>query len=470
MHPPARKNFSPWKKAEPAVSNRTGESVTEIDFDRLMAVAINGDSVNQIAVAVSGGADSMALCLLAGQWARSNGIILKAVTVDHGLRPDSAEEARSVGRWLTNYGIDHQILTWMDEKPETGIQAAARKARYRLMADWCESNGIQHLLVAHHLEDQVETFLMRLARGSGIDGLACMTSSTPLQAINLLRPLLTVPKSELTDFLNGQNQDWIEDPSNQNPAYARTQIRGLAADLEQVGVNAQRLGDIVDQFGKLKRYLKEPVDAFLEHHCRVEPEGYAVFDQRILQQLPETVVSRIVVRLVALIGGGGYPPRQDRLLRAVANLMQNQVSGFTLGGCHFLVSDGNDGSHEIMICREEREKSRVQVSAGDAVIWRNVFDLRFKASEPSSGADAGEKVYLRPLGKSGWAKILKDRPDLKDISVPYHVRLTLPALFDQRGVFDVALLGYRRDSALYKAAPPPVTFQHVHFRGLNERE
>ena len=222
--------------------------MTEIDFDRLMAVAINGDSVNQIAVAVSGGADSMALCLLAGQWARSNGIILKAVTVDHGLRPDSAEEARSVGRWLTNYGIDHQILTWMDEKPETGIQAAARKARYRLMADWCESNGIQHLLVAHHLEDQVETFLMRLARGSGIDGLACMTSSTPLQAINLLRPLLTVPKSELTDFLNGQNQDWIEDPSNQNPAYARTQIRGLAADLEQVGVNAQRLGDIVDQY------------------------------------------------------------------------------------------------------------------------------------------------------------------------------------------------------------------------------
>ncbi len=448
--------------------------MAKIDFDRLMAAILHGDGIGRIAVAVSGGADSMALCLLADQWAKSNDIALQAVIVDHGLRPGSADEAATVGGWLAARNIDHQILVWQEEKPEAGIQAAARKARYRLMTDWCIDNQIKYLLVAHHLEDQVETFLMRLHRGSGVDGLASMALNYVFQNVQILRPLLTQSKKQLKEFLKESNQDWIEDPSNQDPAYARTQIRALVGRLEDHGLSTERLGGIVRQFSSLKQFLQLPVNAFVESQCHLALEGYATFDLAVLKQLPDAIISRVIIRLVGLVGGGEYPPRQKKLLRAVNVLKQGNVSGFTLGGCNFLVSVKTSGSHEIMICREAREKSRVQVSAGDAIVWRNVFDLQFESfnANPDMANDGGtnEKVYLRPLGKSGWAKIIKDRPDLKDISVPFQVRLTLPALFDQRGVFEAPLLGYRREAAIYDTPPPPVTFKLAHFKALTERD
>ena len=342
--------------------------------------------------------------------------------------------------------------------------SAAREARYNLMNAWCEGNDIRHLLVAHHLEDQAETFIMRLERGSGVDGLACMPSSLQMQKIKLLRPLLSQPKEKMKEFLDSSGQQWIEDPSNSNPAYARTHLRQLVGALAETGVNAQRLGAIVVQFGQLKQLLHLPAQTYIDNCCRIEPEGYALFNQAILRQLPDPIISRVIVRLMAIISGEGYPPRKDRLARAVNQLKQDSVPGFTLGGCNFLGSGKVGEDHEIMICREEREKSRVEITAGDAFVWRNVFDMKFD----SIGESSTDKVFLRPLGKSGWAKILKDRPDLRDISIPYQVRLTLPALFDHRGVFDAPLLGYRRDDAAFDSPPPPITFKMVRFTGVDD--
>src|SRR5689334_12818293 len=163
----------------------------------------------ELAVAVSGGADSLALALLADRWARACGGRVTALTVDHGLRPEAAREARQVGRWLKASGIRHVILRWSPpamKKTATArlanLQAAARDARYELLCGWCRQHAVLHLLLAHHRDDQAETLLLRLARGSGLDGLAAMAPLVERSAVRLLRPLLAVPKTAITGYLD----------------------------------------------------------------------------------------------------------------------------------------------------------------------------------------------------------------------------------------------------------------------------
>jgi tRNA(Ile)-lysidine synthase len=172
-----------------------------------------------IAVAVSGGPDSLALTILADRWARERGGQLTALTVDHRLRPESAHEARIVGEWLAGRGIAHHVLVWDEAKPKTGIQEAARAARYRLLAGWCRAQGCLHLLTAHHREDQVETHLIRRRAGSGADGLAGMSAVREMAGLRLVRPLLAVPKARLIAALEGEGQPFISDPSNLNPDF-----------------------------------------------------------------------------------------------------------------------------------------------------------------------------------------------------------------------------------------------------------
>jgi tRNA(Ile)-lysidine synthase len=387
-----------------------------------------------LVVAVSGGADSMALCLLANEWATSTGRNIVALTVDHGLRAEAAIEAQTVAGWLAEKNISHQVLNWTGDKPSTGIQAAAREARYQLMAAWCRKNNITTLMTAHHLEDQVETFLLRAERGSGLDGLAAMNSIIERDGISLLRPLLRVSKNRLRECLNENGQNWIEDPSNKNPAYRRTKLRDLVANLESHGLPPQKLSDIVDHFAILRQSFADVVAVFLERAVWVLPEGYGVVQLDVLQKLPDPILERVLVRLTSVIGGKPYPPRLDRLKRAMDHIDADRISGFTLGGCQF-VAKGN----AIMICRDKRAISVRMVIAGDAFVWDGVFDIEI------AGPNVG-MAKLAALGKKGWLEIVRDQPELKDNSVPYPVRLTLPALFDDAGVVAVPGLEFYRGS------------------------
>ncbi|WP_158044976.1 tRNA lysidine(34) synthetase TilS [Skermanella pratensis] len=185
----------------------------------------------RVAVGVSGGPDSLALCLLLKAWADRSGGSLLALTVDHGLRHNAAEEAVQVGSWLAARGIAHDVLRWEGSKPASGIQAAARDARQRLLADRCRSEGILHLVLAHHLEDQAETTLLRFAKGSGPDGLAGMSPLRETGAVRILRPLLGMPRARLKAVLEAAGQPWVEDPSNRSAAFARVRLRAMADTL-----------------------------------------------------------------------------------------------------------------------------------------------------------------------------------------------------------------------------------------------
>jgi tRNA(Ile)-lysidine synthase len=182
-----------------------------------------------IVLAVSGGPDSVALMWLAVRWRRAlaRGPQLIAVTVDHGLRPEAAREARDVKRLAASLDLPHRTLRWTGAKPKTGLPAAAREARYRLLAQAARRSGATHILTAHTRDDQAETLLMRMLRGSGIAGLAAMARETEREGVVLARPLLEVPKSQLIATLKKARLGFADDPTNRDTSYTRPRLRAL---------------------------------------------------------------------------------------------------------------------------------------------------------------------------------------------------------------------------------------------------
>ncbi len=290
-----------------------------------------------VAVAVSGGSDSMALALLMDRWCRDRGGRVIAITVDHGLRPESATEAAQVGDWLAARSIEHHVLTWRGVKPKTGIQKAARSARYRLILDWAREHGVLHVALAHQLEDQAETFLMRLSRGSGLDGLASMPAVTFLPAARLLRPLLCLPRARLRATLQSAHQTWIEDPSNEDIRYGRVRTRKLLGILPSEGVTASGLAQTANALAALRERLESATDDALARTLSVHPAGHAEIARRDIHKMPLELRRRMIARLSAALGGAAYAPRQEKAERLAILLADPHWRGGTLGGCQYKV-------------------------------------------------------------------------------------------------------------------------------------
>ncbi len=217
-----------------------------------------------LVLAVSGGPDSTALMVLAARWAkaRNKGPKLIAVTVDHGLRPEAAREAAAVKRLARQLGIEHRTLRWTGKKPKTGLQEAAREARYRLLSGAARKAGAPAILTAHTLDDQAETVLIRLTRGSGLTGLAAMQRVTPLRdgTLQLVRPLLDIPKARLLATLKAAKIPFAEDPSNADPRFTRVRLRGLLPALAGEGLDARRLALLSRRLKRADAALEAAVD------------------------------------------------------------------------------------------------------------------------------------------------------------------------------------------------------------------
>jgi tRNA(Ile)-lysidine synthase len=391
-----------------------------IEIDRLMASVGLTSSDKHIAVAVSGGSDSMALALLAGEWGRTQGVRVTALTVDHGLRAESSAEARQVGDWLANYGVAHYVLRWQGDKPATGVQAAARDARYGLMTDWCRANGVAKLLLAHQLEDQAETFLFRLARGSGPDGLACMMPVVRRGGVILVRPLLNVARQELRQYLTDRGQDWIDDPSNEDPAFTRTGLGRLSRNLSNHGVPPERLAALAESFAKVRLATDQVVTAAMDRFVTVYPAGYATCSPKTFERLPREVGRALLRRLLRLIGGKAYAASNTKLDRAMVKLRRSaSCRGLTLGGC--VVQPGPSG---VLIYREAPTSASETITIGREMIWHGVFRCRLTGAAIANNTPP----VVRALGEAGWREIVKVAPALRLSDVPYPVRLTLPAL------------------------------------------
>ncbi|MGH6969755.1 MAG: tRNA lysidine(34) synthetase TilS, partial [Stellaceae bacterium] len=257
--------------------------LTTAKFDRLMARFAPFEAGPHLAVACSGGGDSMALVVLADRWARSRGGAVTALIVDHRLRPESAREADGVGRTLAACGIAHRILVCAEALPAANLENAARRARYRLLETWCEDHGVLHLLTAHQRDDQAETLLMRLARGSGLDGLAGIAPLSVRRVCRVLRPLLTVPPERLRATLRALDVAHVEDPMNRDPAFQRVRFRTARAFLVEEGLSAERLAATAAHLARARAALETLVAATLARAVALDPLGYARVDAAALK-------------------------------------------------------------------------------------------------------------------------------------------------------------------------------------------
>jgi len=402
------------------------------EFARAMAPFAPFEPAPRLAVAVSGGGDSMALALLADHWAKAAGGAVVALTVDHRLRAASAAEAAQVGAWMAAHGIEHHVLA-RDGGPLSGdVQAQARAARHGLLGAFCAARGILHLLLAHHREDQAETLLLRLGRGSGLEGLSAMEAERPTRWGRLLRPLLDTPSARLRATLTARGQDWIEDPSNQNAAFARVRIRRLMPLLAPEGLSDARLAATARSLGRARAALEEQIAHAAALWVRLDPAGYAWLDPTALTAAPDEVVLRLLARLLMLVGGAAHPPRLERLERLAA-AMRAAPAARTLGGCRLAPAPAG-----WLVARESRAVAApVDLIPAGPVVW----DGRVLAC-PDPALPAG--LRLGALGAEGWAAI-RDR--LAGPPPPAGARVQIPALFDDRGVCAVPALGYNRTGA-----------------------
>ncbi|MDA1097618.1 MAG: tRNA lysidine(34) synthetase TilS [Proteobacteria bacterium] len=347
-----------------------------------------------LAVAVSGGADSMALALLAHAWARQQGGAITALTVDHGLRQAAVTEARQVRAWLLEHGIAHRTLRWRGAKPDSGIQAAARKARYDLLGQWCRRQGVLHLLTAHHRDDQAETLLLRLQHGSGIEGLAGMPVVRALPHVRLLRPLLGQSRTVLTAILEARGQPWLEDPSNQEERFARVRVRRFLAKGSSRTSNTAQLLELAGEAATVRRQLRGALADLAARTVRLYPAGFCLFDPALCLGQNQALLAPLLADILGCIGGGIHRPRRDRVGRLCQDLMQNKLAGGrTLAGSRIL--PGPDG---LLICREAgRLPGAVKVGTVKSGRWdRFEWILSGKVQA---------QLSVGALGQDGWRQI-----------------------------------------------------------------
>ncbi|MBI1209795.1 MAG: tRNA lysidine(34) synthetase TilS [Azospirillum sp.] len=385
----------------------------------------------RLAAAVSGGADSLALVLLLHGWARDREGAVTAVTVDHGLRPDSAEEARRVGAWLALRGISHRILTWCGPKPVSGIQAAARAARYRLLFEYCRDSGILHLAVAHHLEDQAETLLMRLAHGSGVDGLAAMATVRERGPVRLIRPLLDQPKARLAATCRAAGLPWLDDPSNRNPDFARGRLRGAAVALGREGLTAATLGRTARRAGHSRAALDRATAALLGRVVTLYPEGWLRL-AAAWRSAPEEIALRALGACLACIGGSAHPPRRDPLERLAQALRRDLVGAQTLAGCRIVPARAG-----WLIVREPAAVREVLPLASGAQSLR--WDRRFELSWDPHRVAAG--TVIARLGESRRSALRPAAVGETIAALPGAVRPSLPALWNDSTLIDLPDFG-----------------------------
>lgn len=398
-----------------------------------------GGAIGRLAIAVSGGADSMALALLAGEWCRGHGVDLVTLTVDHRLREDSAAEAAQVARWLAARGIACHVLRW-DDGPSAAARAgsyetAARAARYRLLSQWCRAEGVGHVALAHQADDQAETFLMRLARGSGLDGLAAMAPVTHRDGLTLLRPLLAFSHERLVATCRALEQPWIDDPSNRDPRAQRVRFRQARAVLAREGLTPERLAATVAHLARAQAAIDREVARLIARACTWDGFGGATLSAPRLFKAAQEVQLRTLATLLTAVGGQDHGPRFDILTRALDDVRRHDRLRRTVHGC--LMARAGDA---VMLNREFGRVDAVEpLRPGAAADWDGRFRLEWHGAT-SVGADPLPVVALTD---ELWFAVRADIADPLVAGLAAAVRRALPAVRDDRGVVAVPHAEYR---------------------------
>jgi tRNA(Ile)-lysidine synthase len=385
----------------------------------LRAVAATMQGHARVGIAVSGGGDSMALLVLAQRAAAQLGCDLAAATVDHGLRAGSADEAAAVARYCAAHGISHDILLWNHGTICGNLQAAARDARYGLLAEWAQGRGIAAVLLGHTLDDQAETFLMRLGREAGLDGLSGMARSFTRDSVQWHRPLLQTGRSDLRDILREAGIGWVDDPSNEDLRFDRIKARHALQALGPLGIDATGLGRIMSQLQDARDALRHAAHQAALQTIRQE-QGSLVIDWPALVAQPAEIVRRCMVSALVWMSGAIYPPRREDVAQMIAAMADDRQK--TLSGCIV-----KRQKHIVRVLREHRAV-RDLVAPTDA-IW----DRRWQLEGPHA-----PNLHIAALGEAG----LRDCPDWRATGLPRAMLLAAPAIWDDQRLVAAPLAGH----------------------------
>jgi tRNA(Ile)-lysidine synthase len=418
-----------------------------------------------VALAVSGGPDSTALMQLIAIWAkageRRGGVPADAapvlvITVDHGLRSEAAAEAEWVSGQAVRLGFKHVTLRWTDPKPRTGIQEAAREARYRLILEHVGSEPLpqpRQVLLAHHLDDQAETVLMRLARGSGVDGLSGMREREvrlwlhlghPVQErkVELLRPLLSIPKSRLIATLEALGAEYLQDPSNRDVRFERVRLRAAGDARAALGLTSDKLALAARRLASARDAL-ERVQRELAHEAVDLHEGaWASIDAEKLVAAPPEVAMRLLQAVIGAFGGQPTGPDRSQVETLLEQLTVGNQKAVTLGGAVIRPGSKDPGLKDkarpaVAVYREpgRRPLPMCQLSPGEGVFW----DRRFYVS---ASPELRSSVRVAPLGQGGFAQLKREYPALRKISIPAVAAVGLPSVWSEDRLLAVPYLSY----------------------------
>jgi tRNA(Ile)-lysidine synthase len=426
----------------PILNHEAGQPISAQAFSMAMAQCAP-NKITKVAVAVSGGADSMALVLLADAWAKASNVYMTALIVDHRLRMNSTTEAHTVARWLEGRGIAHAVLTWGEgdavRQLHRSAQDAAREARLSLLTAWCRANHSPVLLLAHHADDQVETFYMRLARGSGLSGLGGMQPVTMANTITILRPLLGFAKTDLVATCRLLDQNWVEDPSNRDKKYTRTRFRQARAMMEQEGFTRERVLSTIAHLQRAKAALGQMIDNVRDEACIWTPFGTVTISAPKLLAAPEEVSLRLLSDLLRVIGGQIYGPRFDALHRLYVKLQESQIKTVTLHGCCI----GRMGDAITLHREPSAVRDHADLPHHFPLLWDGRFEIAWLRRDV-----AMPNLRIRPYrneDKSWW----KHHGSISALAnIPDRVRRALPVIEDDSGPVAMPHAGlWRRDSA-----------------------
>lgn len=394
--------------------------------------AVSGLAPGVLGVAVSGGGDSMALLhLLAARGP------VRAVTVDHGLRPEAAEEAAFVAEVCAGLGVPHDVLRWHWDG-QGNLQDRARRARRRLIADWAAPLGITHVALGHTADDQAETFLMRLAREAGVDGLSGMVAETVSHGVIWLRPLLGHGREDLRAYLRARDLVWVEDPSNEDPHFERVKARRALAALAPLGIEAGTLIRVAAQLAEARAALEAQVAMLVADHARIEA-GDVLIDRAALAEQPAEIQRRFLSHALRWVASAEYGPRRAALARLLDDIAAARRA--TIHGC--LVQPGKA---QIRVSREFNAVAETRAAAP------GVWDGRWRLDGPKA-----ERLEIRALGEAGLAQC----PDSRASGLPRATLLASPSVWKGDVLLAAPLAGMGGNWRVTLFAAPDSPFARI---------
>ncbi len=389
---------------------------------------------NKIAVAVSGGVDSVSLLHLMVSWTKKRQYSLPvALTVNHGLRPGSKEEAEFVLNYTKKLGVKESfILKWENQSIKGNIQLQARKARYKLLTEWCKNHGIKYLLIAHHKDDQAETFLLRLERGSGIDGLSSMDWKSSFNGIHILRPLLNFSRSEVERYANLHQLRWIEDKSNQSLTYRRTLYRNLLKASDNQKILTERICLTTFHIKRAVKALIYYTRLAFNDCVNIHNLGYIEIRLSEFYKLPEEIALRLLLYSIMALSNKYYKPRYNSLIAIFNKILQKDTD------VHCMLSECKIKKYRenILIIRESSRIQEVSVNLplNGSIKWDNRFSCTILKNQECS-------VTITPLKKT--QKIPKF---LKNYNCCFEVFYSLPVIQKDGKVIAYPYINYDEEN------------------------